>query len=146
MSFMYWREGERVEAREETAHSLFNKAGPVDGWVGADGDGHERGVCGIEGEGVVDDDGSPRAVDKVGGAAEIAVDAEGAGGKGRVEGGGMLEADDEGRAERAVCHEMLGDGVGGQTGRGRRVEGHWAPDGGEGAMKLGEGRLGGIHE
>jgi len=111
--------------------------------VSADGHGHERAVCGVEGEGVVDDDGSPSAVDEICGAAEVFLDAEGAVGEGGVEGGGMLEADDEGRAEGAVCDEMLCNSLRGEMRRGRLFKGHWAPDSRAREVKLGEG---GIHE
>ena len=139
-------EGRREREREQVAHCLFNKAGPVDGRVSADGHGHERTVCGVEGEGVIDDDGSPSAVDEESSVAEVILDTEGAVGEGGVEGGGVLEADDEGGAEGAVGDEMLCDGVRGYIMWWRYLKGDWAPDGSLREMELREGGLGGIHE
>ena len=111
--------------------------------MSADGHGHERTVCGVEGEGVVDDDGCPGAVDEESSVADVFFDAEGVVGEGGVEGGSMLEADDEGGAEGAISHEMLCDGVRGDMRLWRIFKGHWAPDGSLREMKL---REGGLHD
>jgi len=78
----------------------------------------------------------PGAIDEESGAAEIFVDAQGGVGKGGVEGSGVLEADDERGAEGTVCDEILSNGLRGQMGVRRRLEGHWAPDCGEREMKF----------
>ena len=67
---------------------------------------------------------------------------EGRGGEAGVETTSMLEADDERGTEGAVCDDVLGDGVGresGMIGVGR----NGAPDGRDSAMMGGEGRRGG---
>jgi len=111
--------------------------------VSADGHGHERTVCGVEGEGVVDGDGCPGAVEEESSVADVFFDAEGVVGEGGVEGGSMLEADDEGGAEGAVGDEMLSDGLGGEMRLWRVFKGHWAPHGSLGEMEL---REGGLHD